>query len=110
LKAMSSGDHGQTPREGEGEGEGECAALPGTARGDERAFGRLVEQHRAGLELFCYLMLGDDGQARRAMSDTVLTAWRERELLEPGIMARMWLYRIAVGACDDAPATRDPEQ
>ena len=26
--------------------------------GDERAFGRLIEHHRRGLELYCELMLG----------------------------------------------------
>lgn len=78
--------------------------LPAAAPEDERAFARLVEQHRSALELFCYLMLGDDDKARRAVSDTVLTAWRERELHEPGITARMLLYRVAVGMCDEDAA------
>jgi RNA polymerase sigma-70 factor (ECF subfamily) len=70
--------------------------------GNEPAFGRLVERHRCGLELYCYLMLGDHEAARRAMGDIVLTAWRERELVTPQMKLRIWLYRIATRFCIDA--------
>ena len=70
--------------------------------GDDRAFGRLLEHHRHGLELYCYLMLGDSDTARRAMAEAMLTAWRERELAEPRKSVRVWLYGIAVRVCFDA--------
>jgi RNA polymerase sigma-70 factor (ECF subfamily) len=75
--------------------------------GDERAFGRLVECHRKGLEQFCLLMLGDREDARCVLEETVLCAWRERELVEPIATARIWLYRIAMLAClEDLEARR----
>jgi hypothetical protein len=67
LKTMTHSEHDQTACEFED------ALLFRAARGSEHAFARLVEQRSPGLELFCYLMLGDDGMARRAMSETVLT-------------------------------------
>jgi RNA polymerase sigma-70 factor (ECF subfamily) len=77
----------------------ERSLLAAARAGDERAFGRLVERHRNGLEQFCYLMLGDRHDARGALEETVLCAWRERELVEPIATVRMWLYRIAMRAC-----------
>jgi RNA polymerase sigma-70 factor, ECF subfamily len=77
----------------------EQSLLAAARAGDEEAFGRLVERHREGLEQFCYLMLGDAHDSRCALEETVLCAWRERELVEPIATARMWLYRIAMIAC-----------
>jgi RNA polymerase sigma-70 factor, ECF subfamily len=69
---------------------------------DEHAFGSLLDCHRAGLELFCQLMLGDSEAARQAMAETVMTAWRERRTMHGPVAARMWLYRIATDVCIDA--------
>jgi RNA polymerase sigma-70 factor (ECF subfamily) len=77
----------------------EEALLAAARAGDEEAFGRLVERHREGLETFCFLMLGDAHDGTCALAETVLCAWRERELVEPIVTARMWLYRHAVLAC-----------
>lgn len=97
VKTMSESEQNQVGRE--------RALLLAAQRGDEHAFARLVERHRSGLECFCYLMLGDQHDARRALSETVLTAWRERVLVEPDMKARMWLYRVAVRVCDQAAAS-----
>lgn len=67
--------------------------------GDEKAFGRLVNRHREGLEQFCCLMLGDADGGKCALEETVLGAWRERELMEPAATPRTWLYRHAIVAC-----------
>jgi RNA polymerase sigma-70 factor, ECF subfamily len=77
----------------------EQSLLAATRAGDEEAFGRLVERHREGLEQFCYLMLGDAHDGKCALEETVLCAWRERELVQPIATARIWLYRIAMIAC-----------
>ena len=79
----------------------ERSLLAAARAGDERAFGRLVERHRKGLEQFCYLMLGDRHDAAGAVDETVLRAWLERELDESGAPVKMWLYRIAVSECLD---------
>jgi RNA polymerase sigma-70 factor (ECF subfamily) len=74
----------------------------GGQRDDERAFLVLLERHRAGLEVFCVLMLGDLQQAEHAMREAVLTAWRGRALARASPSTRIWLYRIAVRVCSDA--------
>lgn len=85
----------------------ERSLLAAARGGDERAFGRLVERHREGLEQFCFLMLGDWRHAKCVLEECVLCAWRERELVEPIATARVWLYRIAVLAClEDLDARR----
>lgn len=76
------------------------ALLVQARAGDERAFGRLLDHHRRGLELYCCLMLGDPDSAKRVMAETVLSAWRERDLDEPPMTARMWLYRVASRMCE----------
>jgi RNA polymerase sigma-70 factor (ECF subfamily) len=75
--------------------------LAAARAGDERAFGRLVDRHRPGLELFCSLMVGCPREAEELVGETVLRAWRERERVERRASARSWLYRIAVHACLD---------
>jgi RNA polymerase sigma-70 factor, ECF subfamily len=77
----------------------EGSLLAAARAGDERAFGRLVECHRKGLEQFCVLMLGDRDDAKCVLEETVLCAWREREFVEPIATVRIWLYRIAMLAC-----------
>ena len=85
----------------------ERSLIAAARAGDERAFGRLVECHRTGLEQFCLLMLGDRDDAKCVLEETVLCAWRERELVEPIATARIWLYRIAMVAClEDLDARR----
>jgi RNA polymerase sigma-70 factor (ECF subfamily) len=78
----------------------DAALLAAARRGDERAFGVLLARHRPGLETMCGLMLDDPQRAEQALQDAVLTAWQERALPAPSV--EMWLYRIALRACDEA--------
>jgi RNA polymerase sigma-70 factor (ECF subfamily) len=81
----------------------EPALLLAARAGDERAFGRLVDRHRRGLELYCYLMIGGDrDSARHLLEDAVLSAWRERGLIGPHTKARMWLYQVTSRVCIEA--------
>lgn len=77
------------------------------------AFGTLVDEHRSGLELYCFLMLGDSEAGRHAMCETLLTAWRERGGPDAREDARTWLYRTAARVCieavDGAPMSSDAE-
>ena len=83
-------------------GNDEQALLQAVRAGDRRALGLLLDHHRSGLELYCYLMLGDRARARAALAETALAAWDSRDAGEPATSARMWLYRLAIRACSEA--------
>jgi DNA-directed RNA polymerase specialized sigma24 family protein len=70
--------------------------------GDERAFGCLFEHHRRGLAVLCHLMLGDPVTAKLVMTEAAITAWRERDAVDPSLTVRVWLYRIALRLCQAA--------
>jgi RNA polymerase sigma-70 factor, ECF subfamily len=84
----------------------ERALLEAARGGDEDAFGRLVEPHRAKLHAHCYRMLGSMHDAEDALQETLLRAWRGLSRFEGRSSSSSWLYRIATNVCLDAIAKR----
>jgi RNA polymerase sigma-70 factor, ECF subfamily len=74
--------------------------------GDQDAFGRLVEAHRAELHAHCYRMLGSVHDAEDALQDALLRAWRGIGKVKDAGALRAWLYRIATNASLDAIGRR----
>ena len=73
--------------------------LDAARKGDEDAYGRLVEPHRAALAAHCYRMLGSVHDAEDAMQEALLRAWRGLARFEGRSSLRSWLYTIATNAC-----------
>jgi RNA polymerase sigma-70 factor (ECF subfamily) len=80
--------------------------LQAAQSGDQDAFRRLVEPHRAELHAHCYRMLGSLHDAEDALQDALLRAWKGLPRFEGRSAVRSWLYRIATNACLDAIARR----
>jgi RNA polymerase sigma-70 factor (ECF subfamily) len=70
-------------------------------RGDQAAFGALVQAHRRELHVHCYRMVGSLTEAEDLVQETFLRAWRRRETYAGRATFRAWLYRIATNACLD---------
>jgi RNA polymerase sigma-70 factor, ECF subfamily len=80
--------------------------LAAARAGDELAFGRLASRYRAGLELFCQLMLGCPRASHHAVCETLLRGWSELRRGQPSSCARIWFYRLATDVClEDLEAT-----
>ena len=84
----------------------EQGLLEAARNGDEDAFRRLVEPHRASLHAHCYRMLGSLQDVEDALQETLLRAWRGLAAFEGRSSAHTWLYRIATNACLDEIARR----
>jgi RNA polymerase sigma-70 factor, ECF subfamily len=80
--------------------------LEAARRGDEHAFGRLVERHREELHAHCYRMLGSVHDADDALQDALLRAWRGLAKFQGRGSLRSWLYTITTNACLDVISRR----
>jgi RNA polymerase sigma-70 factor (ECF subfamily) len=80
--------------------------LGAAQRGDEHAYGRLVEPYRGELHAHCYRMLGSVHDAEDALQECSLRAWRALAKFEGRSSLRSWLYTIATNTCLNAIAKR----
>ena len=77
----------------------EQGLLAAARRGDEAAFGNLVEPYRRELHTHCYRMLGSVPDAEDTLQEALLGAWRGLSRFEGRSSLRSWLYTIATNAC-----------
>lgn len=73
--------------------------LARVAEGDTEAFTLLVERHQGRLLRLCRGMLGDAEEARDAVQEVFLKAFRKAGSYSPEAKVYTWLYRIAVNHC-----------
>ncbi len=73
--------------------------LARVAAGDVEAFARLVEAHQQRLLRLCERLLGDLEEARDAVQEVFLKAFKKAGGFRPQGQVYTWLYRIAVNHC-----------
>ncbi|HZF07648.1 MAG TPA: RNA polymerase sigma factor [Thermoanaerobaculia bacterium] len=73
--------------------------LARVAAGDVEAFAPLVEGHQQRLLRLCERLLGDLEEARDAVQEVFLKAFRKAGAFRPRGQVYTWLYRIAVNHC-----------
>ncbi len=69
------------------------------AQGDAESFAILVERHGERLARLCQRMLGNAEEARDAVQEVLLKAYRNAGRYRPRGKVYTWLYRIAVNHC-----------
>jgi RNA polymerase sigma-70 factor (ECF subfamily) len=67
--------------------------------GNEDAYRRLIDPHRAELHAHCYRMLASVHDAEDALQDTLVRAWRGLPGFQSRSSLRSWLYTIATNSC-----------
>src|SRR3954452_22793438 len=72
--------------------------LTAASRGDEAAFGRLIDGYRGELHAHCYRLCGSVHDAEDALQDALPRAWRGLARFEGRSSLRSWLYTIATNA------------
>lgn len=78
-------------------------------RGDQWAFGQLVERHQHRLFTLAARVLGSRADAEDAVQEALVKAWRNLPRFREGSLFSTWLYRICVNAALDLRARQRPE-
>jgi RNA polymerase sigma-70 factor, ECF subfamily len=84
----------------------EHALVDAARAGDETAFARIFDEHRAEVQAHCYRMIGSLHDAEDALQETLLRAWRGLPDFDGRCSLRTWLYRISTNVSLDAIARR----
>ncbi len=70
-------------------------------KGDEDAFGSLVEAYQRPVFNLCYRMTGDPGEAEDAAQETFLRAYQNLQRYDPQRSFATWILSIAAHYCID---------
>jgi len=87
----------------------EDALVRRASRGDERAFGLLVERYKAMVYSLACRLMPDRARAEDAAQETFIKAWAALPGFRGQAKFSSWLYRICYNNCISALRRRRPE-
>jgi len=87
----------------------EDALVSRSARGDEQAFGVLVERYKGMLYSMAYRLMKDRGRAEDAAQESLIKAWAALPGFKGESKFSSWLYRICYNTCISELRKRRPE-
>jgi len=87
----------------------EEALVSRSARGDERAFGVLVERYKGMLYSMARRLMKDPGRAEDAAQESFIKAWTALPGFKGDSKFSSWLYRICYNTCISEMRRRKPE-
>jgi RNA polymerase sigma-70 factor (ECF subfamily) len=82
-------------------GDDDHALMAAVARGDARAFRRLVERHAGWAVGFVERMVGARADAEDLVQTAFLRVWQGAAKWEPAARFRTWFYRVLHNLCMD---------
>lgn len=87
----------------------EDALVSRSARGDEQAFGVLVERYKGMLYSMATRLMKDRGRAEDAAQESFIKAWAALPGFKGESKFSSWLYRICYNTCISELRKRKPE-
>lgn len=90
-------------------GDPDSDLIPALQRGDERAFGLLMDRHLATIKSLAFYMLADSFMAEDVTQSVFLRTWQMVPTWQPG-RARLltWMRRVATNLCLDILKKKKP--
>jgi RNA polymerase sigma-70 factor (ECF subfamily) len=76
----------------------EATLAAGVRAGDEQAFETLIRTHAGRMLAVARRILGNDEEAREAVHEAFISAFRAREQFQGQSRLSTWLHRIVVNA------------
>jgi RNA polymerase sigma-70 factor (ECF subfamily) len=87
----------------------EEALVSRSARGDEQAFGVLVERYKGMLYSMAYRLMKDRGRAEDAAQESFIKAWAALPGFKGESKFSSWVYRICYNTCISELRKKRPE-
>jgi RNA polymerase sigma-70 factor (ECF subfamily) len=87
----------------------EEALVSRSARGDEQAFGVLVERYKGMLYSMAYRLMKDRGRAEDAAQESFIKAWAALPGFKGESKFSSWMYRICYNTCISELRKKRPE-
>jgi RNA polymerase sigma-70 factor (ECF subfamily) len=79
-------------------------------KGDQEAFGEIVDIYKNSVYQLCYRMLGNRHEAEDIAQETFIRAYTNIHTFNQELKFSTWLFRIATNLCIDRMRKKKPDQ